>query len=54
MTSWPSLKTDLVNAGAEWVDEEVVVDRSGSGPLITSRNPDDLPAFTKALVEAIS
>ena len=54
MTSWPSLQTDLRNAGAEWVDEEVVVDRSGPGPLITSRNPDDLPAFTKALVEAIA
>lgn len=54
MTSWPSLRTDLRNAGAEWVDEEVVVDLSGPGPLITSRNPDDLPAFTKALVEAIA
>jgi protease I len=54
MTSWPSLRTDLTNAGAEWVDEEVVVDRSGPGPLITSRNPDDLPAFGKALVEAIA
>src|SRR3954464_5376830 len=47
MTSWPSLQTDLRNAGAEWVDEEVVVD----GNLITSRNPDDLDAFTAAIVE---
>jgi len=47
MTSWPSLQTDLRNAGAEWVDEEVVVD----GNLVTSRKPDDLPAFNDALVE---
>jgi protease I len=47
MTSWPSLRTDLRNAGAEWVDEQVVVD----GNLVTSRNPDDLPAFGKAIVE---
>jgi len=47
MTSWPSLQTDLRNAGADWVDDEVVVD----GNLTTSRNPDDLPAFTKAMVE---
>ena len=50
MTSWPSLRTDLENAGAEWVDEEVVRD----GALITSRNPDDLPAFSKALIDALS
>jgi protease I len=47
MTSWPSLRTDLTNAGASWVDEELVVD----GQLVTSRKPDDLPAFCKALVE---
>jgi protease I len=47
MTSWPSLQTDLRNAGAEWVDEEVVVD----GNLITSRKPDDLDAFGAAIVE---
>ena len=47
MTSWPSLQTDLRNAGADWVDEEVVVD----GNLITSRNPDDLDAFNAAIVE---
>jgi protease I len=45
MTSWPSLQTDLRNAGAEWTDEEVVVD----GKLITSRKPDDIPAFNEAL-----
>jgi len=47
MTSWPSLHTDLANAGAEWVDEEVVVD----GNLVTSRKPDDIPAFNKAAME---
>ena len=50
VTSWPSLQTDLRNAGAEWVDQEVVVD----GNLITSRNPDDIPAFTNALLEALA
>lgn len=48
-TSWKSIRTDLRNAGAEVVDEEVVVD----GNLITSRKPDDVPAFTEALIEAI-
>ena len=47
MTSWPSLKTDLRNAGAEWVDDEVVVDQK----LVTSRKPDDLPAFNRETVE---
>jgi len=47
LTSWPSLRTDLRNAGAEWVDEEVVVD----GTLITSRKPADLDAFNAAIVE---
>ncbi|AOX17400.1 type 1 glutamine amidotransferase domain-containing protein [Kozakia baliensis] len=46
LTSWPSVHTDLVNAGAKWVDQEVVED----GNLVTSRNPHDLPAFCKALV----
>jgi protease I len=45
ITSWPSLKTDLTNAGAEWVDEEVRVDTSGPNTLVSSRKPDDLPAF---------
>ena len=47
LTSWPSLQTDIRNAGGEWVDEEVVVDRG----LVTSRKPDDLPAFCKKMVE---
>jgi protease I len=46
MTSWPSLKTDIVNAGGEWVDEEVVVDDN----LVTSRRPDDLPVFNRAMI----
>lgn len=50
LTSWPSLQTDLRNAGADWVDEQLVVD----GNLITSRNPDDLPAFNSALLEALN
>ena len=54
MTSWPSLQTDLRNAGAEWVDEEVVVDLTGPAPLVTSRNPDDLPAFGAKLVEVFA
>ena len=49
LTSWPSLKTDIRNAGGEWVDEEVHVDHG----LVTSRKPDDLPAFCEKLVEEI-
>ena len=50
ITSFPSLKTDLKNAGATWIDQEVVVDNG----LVSSRTPDDLPAFTKAMVDAIA
>lgn len=49
VTSWPSLCTDLQNAGAEWVDREVVVDEG----LVTSRKPEDIPAFAKKLIEEI-
>ncbi len=49
LTSYPSIRTDLINAGAEWVDEEVVVD----GNLITSRDPDDLDAFCSAIIKAL-
>jgi deglycase len=48
LTSWPSLHTDLVNAGATWVDEEVVQCEQGPNVLVTSRKPDDLPAFCQA------
>jgi protease I len=47
MTSWPSLKTDLINAGAQWVDQEVVVDRG----IVSSRKPDDIPAFNRKMLE---
>jgi len=50
LTSWPSLRTDLANAGATWVDEQVHVDQS----LVTSRKPDDLPAFAEALITQIA
>jgi protease I len=50
VTSWPSVRTDLENAGARWRDAEVVVD----GHLITSRKPDDVPAFSRAVVHALS
>jgi protease I len=50
LTSWPSLRTDLANAGATWVDEKVYVD----GGLVTSRKPDDLPAFCDKLLEQIA
>ena len=50
MTSWPSIPTDLANAGADVVDEEVVRD----GQFITSRKPDDIPAFNKAILEALA
>lgn len=50
ITSWPSLKTDLKNAGANWVDQEVVTD----GQFIFSRKPDDIPAFSNAIIDAVS
>ena len=49
MTSWPTLKTDLANAGAKWVDQEVVVDRG----IVSSRKPDDIAAFSRKLIEEI-
>jgi protease I len=50
IAAWPSLKTDLRNAGAEWIDEEVVVD----GNLVTSRKPDDIPAFNREMIRIFS
>jgi protease I len=47
MTSWPSIKADLRNAGADWVDKEVVVDQK----LVTSRKPDDIPAFNREMIQ---
>jgi protease I len=49
MTSWPSVHTDLRNAGAHWVNQEVVVD----GQFITSRKPEDIPAFSRATINAL-
>jgi protease I len=50
MTSWPSLKTDITNAGGDWVDQEVTVDDN----LVTSRKPDDLPAFNREMLALFS
>lgn len=50
LTSWPTLQTDIRNAGGNWIDEEVVVD----GRIITSRNPDDIPAFTAKIEEMLT
>ncbi|QNF95589.1 DJ-1/PfpI family protein [Janibacter sp. YB324] len=49
LTSWPSLQTDVRNAGGTWVDQEVVTD----GSLVTSRKPDDLPAFNAAMLDVL-
>ena len=49
VTSWPSIRTDLRNAGADWIDREVVVDEG----LVTSRKPDDIPAFNRKMIEEI-
>jgi protease I len=50
LTSWPAIRTDVENAGGEWVDEEVVVDNG----LVTSRKPDDIPAFNRKMIEEFS
>lgn len=50
LTSYPSIRTDLINAGADWVDEAVVVDQG----LVTSRKPDDIPAFNRKMIEEIA
>jgi protease I len=47
LTSWPTLQTDIRNAGGDWVDKEVVVDQG----IVTSRKPDDIPAFNKKMIE---
>jgi protease I len=54
VTSWPSLRTDLRNAGAGWVDREVVVDTHGPSTLVTSRKPADLPAFCATAVDTFA
>jgi protease I len=50
VTSWPSLRTDLENAGAEWVDQEAATDRG----LVTSRKPDDIPVFNREMIQLFS
>jgi len=54
ITSWPSLRTDITHAGGEWVDREVVVDRDGPSTIVSSRKPDDLPAFCEQLVSVFA
>jgi protease I len=54
LTSWPSLRTDIRNAGAQWRDEQSVTSSENGWTLVTSRNPDDLPAFTEAAVRAFA
>lgn len=50
VTSWPSLKTDIQNAGGTWVDEQVIL----SNGIVTSRKPDDIPAFNREMIELFS
>ncbi len=54
LTSWPSLQTDIRNAGGTWVDEQVHVCTSGPGAIVSSRKPDDLPAFCQNMVEVFA
>jgi protease I len=54
LTSWPSLRTDIMNAGGEWVDREVVVDRTDLNTIVSSRKPDDLPRFCEEMVKAFA
>jgi protease I len=54
MTSWPSLRTDIRNAGGSWIDAEVQVCDAGSNVTVSSRKPDDLPAFNRAMTEVFS
>jgi protease I len=54
LTSWPSLQTDIVNAGGKWVDREVVVSASGTNVIVSSRSPEDLPAFNQKAIEAFA
>jgi protease I len=54
LTSWPSLRTDITNAGGQWVDQEVAVCRAGPNVLVTSRKPDDLEAFCRAITNVFA
>lgn len=54
LTSFRSVRTDLENAGARWVDEQVVIDRDGAGTLLTSRGPDDIEAFSSAIIDELA
>ncbi len=54
LTSYPSLQTDIRNAGGTWVDEDAATCSTGGWTLVTSRNPDDLPAFIEAAAEAFA
>lgn len=54
LTSWPSLRTDIVNAGGTWVDQEVKTCAAGPGPLVTSRRPDDLKAFCTTAIDVFA